>query len=181
MIEYHRAQSDEELYEILQLQKLNLIQHISRSEQENEGFVTVQHTFDVLKKMNAVCKHCIAKAHGKVVGYALCMDPYFKNEIDILKPMFQQIEESLKDQDLLFSNYIAMGQVCVDKNYRKKGIFRGLYNFMKKELKSDYTCIITEVDSKNIRSSKAHLAIGFELLKTYIIDSTVWELVVLKC
>ena len=52
---------------------------------------------------------------------------------------------------------------------------------MKKELKSDYTCIITEVDSKNIRSSKAHLAIGFELLKTYIIDSTVWELVVLKC
>ena len=75
------------------------------------------------------------------------MDPYFKNEIDILKPMFQQIEESLKDQDPLFSNYIAMGQVCVDKNYRKKGIFRGLYNFMKKELKSDYTCIITEVDS----------------------------------
>ena len=40
MIEYHRAQSDEELYEILQLQKLNLIQHVSRSEQENEGFVT---------------------------------------------------------------------------------------------------------------------------------------------
>lgn len=181
MIAYCRAQSDTELYEILQLQKQNLSQHISPLEQENEGFVTVHHTFDILHKMNEVCNHCIAKVDDKVIGYALCMDPLFKDEIAILTPMFQQIDDSLIDRDPHLTNYIVMGQICIDKAYRKKGVFRGLYNFMKEELKSEYSCIITEVDAKNSRSSKAHKAIGFELLKTYVMDAVLWELVLLKC
>ena len=180
MISYHRVTNDDELHEILQLQKINLPQELSTSEKELEGFVTAHHTFDILKKMNAICAHCIAKANGKVVAYALCMDKRFKNEIDVLKPMFEEIKNSLVNQPKDFSNYIAMGQICIDKNHRKKGIFRGLYNFMKKELKNEFNCAITEVDTINVRSSDAHKAVGFELLKTYVSDDKTWELILLK-
>jgi len=180
MTSYHRVTNDDQLHKILQLQKINLSQELSTSEKEIEGFVTAHHAFDILKKMNTICAHCIAKVNGNVVAYALCMDKRFKNEIDVLKPMFEEIESSLVNQPKEFSNYITMGQICIDKNHRKKGIFRGLYNFMKLELKNQFDCIITEVDAKNIRSSNAHKAIGFELLKTYTASNKIWELIILK-
>lgn len=180
MISYHRAQNDEELHQILQLQQQNLSSNLVDTEQTKEGFVTVHHTFDILKKMNAVCPHCIAKAHTKVVGYALCMDQSFKNEIAILKPMFKEIDIAFSNKETQLSNYIAMGQICIDKDSRKKGVFRGLYDFMKKELRAEYSCIITEVDAKNIRSSMAHKAVGFELLKTYVSNNITWELILLE-
>ncbi len=180
MISYHRAQNDEELYAILELQKQNLAINLVDYEQKEDGFVTVQHTFNMLKKMNVVCPHCIAKVNSKVVGYALCMDRSFKNEIDVLKPMFEEIETSLNIRSSKLSNFIVMGQICIDKKYRKKGIFRGLYGYMHDQLNSDYTCVITEVDQKNTRSSNAHKIVGFELLKTYTSDTKIWELIVMK-
>jgi len=180
MISYHRIQNDDELYEILQLQKQNLPLDLTDIEQKKEGFVTIQHTFDILKKMNTVCLHCIAKIDNKVVGYALCMDTYFKDKIDLLKPMFIEIDNAIKNEDAVFTNYIAMGQICIDKAHRKKGIFRGLYTYMQQELDMNYRCIITGVNSINTRSLNAHKAVGFESLKTYTSGGGIWKLLALK-
>lgn len=180
MISYHRVTNDAELHEILQLQRLNIAQVLTSSEIEKEGFVTVQHNFDILKKMNSVCAHCIAKVNDNVVGYALCMDKRFKNDIEVLRSMFKEIDNSLVHQPKKYTNYIAMGQICINKDYRKKGIFRGLYNFMKEELKNEFNCVITEVDTKNVRSSNAHKSAGFKLLKTYFSDDKTWELILLE-
>ena len=180
MISYHRVTNNAELHEILQLQRLNIAQVLSSSEIEKEGFVTVHHDFNILKKMNTVCAHCIAKVNGKVVGYALCMDKRFKNKIDVLRSMFEEIDNSLVHHPKKYTNYIVMGQICIDEDYRKKGIFRGLYNYMKEELKNEFNCVITEVDIKNIRSSDAHKAVGFKLLKTYVSDDKTWELILLE-
>jgi len=180
MISYLRVTNDAELQEILELQRLNTAQVLSSSVIEKEGFVTVQHNFDILKKMNTVCAHCIAKVNGKVVGYALCMDKRFKNKIEVLRSMFEEIDNALVHHPKKYTNYVAMGQICIDEKYRKKGIFRGLYNFMKKELKNKFNCVITEVDTNNVRSSDAHKAVGFELLKTYVSDDITWELILLE-
>ena len=174
---YCRASTDEELNQILRLQKQNLPRALSSSEKENEGFVTVDHTFEILKQMNDYCPHVIAKDGNQVVGYTLCMHPKFADEIDILKPMFIEIEKILPAN----SKFMVMGQVCVDKHYRKRGVFRGLYSFMKQELKGTFYKIITEIDVKNIRSLNAHLAIGFTVLKEFYSDNTDWVMVSLNC
>ena len=70
MITYHRAKTNEELQEILELQKQNLRHLITEEQKQKEGFVTLQHDFEILKKMNDACAHCIAKQDQKVVGYA---------------------------------------------------------------------------------------------------------------
>ena len=46
------SQTDQDLTQILDLQKKNLTQSLSQEEISREGFVTVNHSVEVLKKMN---------------------------------------------------------------------------------------------------------------------------------
>lgn len=170
---YKRAESNEELNQILELQRINLKSVISTEEKEIEGFVTIHHSFEILKTMNEKCAHIIAKNNDKVVGYALCMLKEFKKDIELLKPMFQQIEGCLKNDE----NYFTMGQICIDRMFRKQGVFRGLYSFMKEQLQSEFDVLITEVDFANERSLNAHYAIGFKLLHSYNSNNQDWALI----
>ena len=97
MLSYERATSEKELEQILTLQRKNLPTVISSEEKIKEGFVTVSHTFEILKKMNDVCPHIVAKSDDKVVGYALCMHPKFALDIAVLKPMFAEIDSIEND------------------------------------------------------------------------------------
>jgi predicted GNAT superfamily acetyltransferase len=175
-VTYHRAKSTEDLNAILKLQTLNLRHLLPEEQKQKEGFVTLQHDFNILKQMNDACAHCIAKCDGEVVGYALAMLQDFKNDIPLLKPMFLEIDKAVSAQNIN-SNYIAMGQICVAINQRGKGVFRGLYKFMADELKKEFDAIITEVDTQNKRSSLAHKAIGFTVVKTYMSNNQLWEII----
>lgn len=176
IIEIGQVQNKKELEQILSLQKENLPGALSKKEIAKEGFVTIAHSFDLLDAMNKVCPHIIAKEEEKVIGYALCMHPKFGNEIDILKPMFKEISAVLSRDE----KYMVMGQICIDKTYRKMGLFQKLYKNMQDAIKPDFNCIITEVDALNKRSLNAHLAIGFVELKTYASDGRKWHLIALK-
>jgi len=175
-ITYGRVREHHELQEILALQQKNLLGIVPTVTQQSEGFVTVSHTLALLDRMNQVCPHIIAKDKGKVVGYALCMHPDFSGEIALLQPMFRVINEVLP----LKQSFIVMGQICIAESYRGKGLFRGLYNYMKKVLATDFKLIVTEVDARNIRSLQAHLAIGFKTIKKYQSDGKDWYLIVLS-
>lgn len=180
MIQYKLTSTKEELEQILELQQKNIPQNISSQEQQKQGFVTVQHTFEVLEKMHNSQPHIIATYNNRVIGYTLCMLQEFKNDVPVLIPMFNQINKMiplLKNE----INYVVMGQVCIDKAYRKKGVFRGLYNFMKQNISDKYNAIITEVDVKNVRSSNAHKAVGFEVINIYQSNNQDWELILLHC
>ena len=180
MIQYTLTSTKKDIHEILALQQKNLPQFISLKEQQKEGFVTVQHSFDILVKMHNAHPHIIAIHNTKIIGYALCMLKEFKNDIPILTPMFHEIEATIPSLDPAI-NYIVMGQICVAKNFRKKGVFRGLYTAMRQHIPPNYNAIITEVSLQNKHSSDAHKAIGFKVLKTYTSDSQEWELILLPC
>ncbi len=173
-VEFGRATSTKDLEEILDLQQRNLPPRLTQTKMEKEGFVTVTHTLSLLQKMNTICPHIVARAEGKVVGYALCMHPDFSGEIPILRSMFRQIESVVKKE-----TYMVMGQVCVETSFRGKGVFRGLYRVMKEALRDDFELIVTEVDGRNHRSLEAHLAIGFRVIKKYQSDGRDWYLIVL--
>ena len=180
MIEFKLTSTKKDLEEILALQQKNLPQHISSKEKQKEGFVTAEHTLEVLHEMHKEHPHIIATHNTEIIGYALCMGKEFKNDIPILTPMFHEIEASISALDKRI-NYIVMGQICVAKSFRKKGVFKGLYRAMKQHVSSEFNAIITEVALQNKPSSKAHKAIGFEVLKTYTLNGQEWELILLRC
>jgi predicted GNAT family N-acyltransferase len=173
---YKQADSLEELGQILALQQANLSAKLSPLEKAEEGFVTVEHNLDILHRMNQACGHIIAKSANIVVGYALCMHPSFSEDIAILRPMFTQLSKVLPTG----YRYMAMGQVCVSKAFRGKGIFRGLYLHMSQTLKPGYDGIATEVDTCNQRSLNAHKAVGFKEIGTYASGGQDWHLLLLE-
>lgn len=175
MIHYKQASSKVELEQILELQGQNLPENLSAEEIRTQGFVTVEHDFELLEQMNNACAHTLAVANQKVVGYALSMHPQFGEDIEILKPMFSKINEVFSGE-----SFLVMGQICIAKNYRGQGVFRGLYKHMKQFTQPKFDAIITEVDAKNDRSMNAHKAIGFQELKRYKADATEWSLIYLK-
>ncbi|MCC1485291.1 GNAT family N-acetyltransferase [Winogradskyella immobilis] len=177
---YKRAETSEELQQILELQQRNIKAVLKDSTIKTEGYVTVEHTFDVLKRMNDACPHIIAKANGVVVGYALCMLETFRDDVLILKPMFEYMDTIIESKNLLRLKYLIMGQICIDKTFRKQGLFKKLYTHFKIELESDFDAVITEVNTKNTRSSKAHKSVGFEVLDEHTENGEDWELIIWK-
>lgn len=174
------ASSDQDLLQILDLQKQNLYTTISLKESTMEGFVTVEHTLDKLRLLNSTYRHAICKVENKVVGYTLAMDKAFKNEIPILLPMFDQIDKiSYLGKPLIDVRYIVMGQVCIDKSYRGRDIFTRLYATLRDQLRNDFDYIITEISLRNPRSIRAHLKCGFRTIKEYTseLDNQDWCIV----
>jgi predicted GNAT family N-acyltransferase len=169
---YKRASTLDELEQIRTLQLQNSFQNITSEEKLQEGFVTVQHTVALLEQMNTACAHIIAKDKEKVVGFALVMLSSFRNEIEVLIPMFERIDSLIPTG----KSYVIMGQVCVDKNYRKQGIFRGLYDFYRTQLQQEFDFLITEVAAINLRSMSAHESIGFKTIDSYDEDGIVWNI-----
>ncbi|AKA34787.1 GNAT family N-acetyltransferase [Flagellimonas lutaonensis] len=170
---YKQASTDSELRQILHLQSCNLPENLAPEEKTREGFVTVKHNLELLRQMNAVCPHTLAVHNDKVIGYALSMHPSFGDTIPILKPMFPEIEKIGFSRN----DFIVMGQICIAKAYRGRGVFRDLYKHMKQFLIPPFKQIITEVDVKNVRSLNAHFAIGFKEIHRYRSSTNEWVLI----
>lgn len=173
------AESESDLRQILVLQAKNLRPQLSATEVAQEGYVTVIHTLDLLKEMNAPYPHIIAKDAGKVVGYALAMQRSHGDKIPILQPMIKEINETvLNGYPLAQTDYILMGQICIDKAYRKQGLFKKLYEQMAENLKLNFQYLITEIADQNQRSLAAHLHTRFSVLKRYSTQDQKWVLVI---
>ncbi|MEZ4883788.1 MAG: GNAT family N-acetyltransferase [Chitinophagales bacterium] len=171
--------TEDELQQILLLQKENLEQQVGFTEAKEQGFVTVVHNMQLLREMNEVEPSVIAKYNEKVVGYCLSMPRIFKTKIEVLTPMFEKIDAlSFEGRSLNDCNYLVMGQVCINKNYRGMGIFDQMYEFMQAKLSQKYDYLITEVASRNTRSMRAHTRVGFENLLTFADQTDHWELVI---
>ena len=103
-----------------------------------------------------------------------------KFDIPVLAPMFNIFDTILfKGKIVSAYNYMLIGQVCIDKNYRGQGIFDNCYSVYRKYYCDKYDFAITEIASTNFRSRKAHKRIGFEELHSYLSpDKTEWIVVI---
>ncbi|MGC4021525.1 MAG: GNAT family N-acetyltransferase [Cyclobacteriaceae bacterium] len=168
MITYGKANSKNDLEGILKLQKINLTKGLSAEEIQQQGFVTVDHSYEQLKNLNDHENHIIAKDGDEVVGYVLAMTVLSRQEIPILVPMFDVFDSVLYEGKKLSGyRYLVVGQVCVDKNYRGKGIFDQAYATYKDQYQGKYDFAITEIATTNQRSLNAHKRIGFEEVHMY--------------
>lgn len=177
---FTQAATDAHLLGILRLQQLNLPKNISRDEALEQGFVTVEHDFDILKAMNDAEPHVIALDEtGEVVGYALVMLADFGAKIPVLVPMFELLNGlEIDEKRLGETRFFAMGQVCVDKNRRGQGIFGGLYAEMGRRFHGKYDWVVTEIAVRNTRSMRAHEKVGFKTIHFYEDQTDHWAVVV---
>ena len=168
-IEFTTLSTADEVREILALQAGNLPSALTPRTMASEGFVTVRHDALVLQRMSEAAPAIVAKAAGRVVGYALVMPRSFAADIPILRPLFELLDTLSWQGVSLRRNprWFVMGQICVADGYRGIGIFDGLYRTMAESYGDRFDFTVTEVAARNTRSLKAHARVGFQTLHVY--------------
>lgn len=180
MLLYTQSDTRSDLEGILSLQKANLAHGLSVEEMQSQGFVTVNHTFDLLKTLNDRERHVIVKHRDKVVGYVLAMTEQSRYDVPILVPMFDAFDNMHHNNKRVSDqNFIVVGQVCIDKSYRGQGLFDKCYATYRDLYGRKYDFAITEIASTNHRSLQAHKRVGFREIDSYVSPGGVhWVVVV---
>lgn len=154
-----------ELVQILELQRQNLKQNISEAEKSEQGFVTLEHSLNMLEQMHALAPSVIIKDKNKVVAYALTELVECRRIVPALEPMFSLLDQiSWNKRSLKSISYYVMGQICIDREYRGKGLFEQLYYQHRKAYQDRFELFVTEISTSNQRSLRAHARVGFKPL-----------------
>ncbi|MDB5231258.1 MAG: family N-acetyltransferase [Chitinophagaceae bacterium] len=171
--------NEEELEQIYQLNQQNLKSNLSVEERNEQGFVTWLYSKELLNNMHRLAPSVIVKDEEKVVGYALVTLKESRAFHPDLKTMLDHLEElSYQNKKFSLHNYYLMGQVCIDKAYRGRGVFEMLYQHHKKIYGNRFDMLITEVSTSNIRSQRAHEKVGFKTIHTYPDAMDEWNVIV---
>ena len=116
------ASSDRHLEGILALQRRFLARTSPPAQQAQEGFVFVEHTLPLLRRMAAASPQAIALAGEQVVGYCLSLHLSLQDEVPSLGPMFGQFGRTVyHGRPLRDYRFIVGGQTCVDRDQRGQG------------------------------------------------------------
>lgn len=182
MITYTTSITNDDLEQILELQKQNLAAGLTAEQIASQGFVTVAHSFRDLHTMNSIEEHVIARDNERVIAYLLAMTAHSRFDIPILMPMFDMFERvEYQNKKIADWRYIVVGQVCVAAGYRGQGILDACYATYRNNFKDRYDFAITEIATRNQRSLNAHKRVGFETIHEYVApDGEGWNIVVWK-
>lgn len=181
-IQYTTVSSDAEVEQILALQALNHRHSVDPATAASDGFTTVRHDPEVLRAMNREFPSAIAKSGDTLAGYCLMMAQSFRNRVPILQPMFAMLE-GLSWRGEAMANHprwFVMGQVCVAREFRGRGVFDGMYQELRRAYADRFDFVVTEISQRNGRSLRAHQRVGFETLHVYPdeLADDIWEVVV---
>lgn len=171
--------SEKELTKILQLQEKYLVSNITDSgELKSQGFLTVQHTHELLQQMHSLAPSIIIKDGDEVVAYALVMLRECRKLVPALIPMFDSFDHlQWQGKSLSQYSFYIMGQICVAKEYRGQGLFDMLYHKHREVYQLQFGFIVTEVATRNTRSMRAHERVGFTTIHTYQDELDHWAVV----
>lgn len=178
MLSATTVSSAQELQQILDLQKKYLVSNIGKEEMQSQGFLTVQHTLELLQQMHSLAPSIIIKDGNEVAAYAIVMLRECRELIPELVPMFNTFDQlEYKGKPLTEYSFYVMGQICVAKEYRGQGLFDILYQKHHEVYHPPFNFIITEVAMRNTRSMRAHERVGFKTIHTYTDELDHWAVV----
>jgi GNAT superfamily N-acetyltransferase len=159
---FARPAREDDLPAILTLQRQNLPAALTRDEVASEGFVTVVHTLEILQQMHRMAPSVIVRDGETLAGYALTMPLACRAFLPVLEPMFRLFDVlSWRGRPLSSYRSYVMGQVCVAREYRGRGVFPALYRGHAELYARDHDLVVTEISAHNGRSLRAHEKVGF--------------------
>ena len=172
--------TQKELEQIQKLNQRNLKQSLSEVEMAEQGFVSWFYSLELLKKMHQLAPSIIVKEErDEVVGYALVTLKEASSFHPDLQTMITNLQNiSFLNKPLMGYEFYIMGQVCIHKSYRGKGVFNLLYQQHKKSYSEAYNLLVTEISTSNKRSIRAHEKLGFKNIHTYRDSVDEWNVVV---
>lgn len=178
MIEIKCVTKDSELEAIQALQRANLRKNLSEPEAAKEGFLIAEYSLDFLRRMHESHPSVIAVDGDQLVGYALVTTKTARDGHSLLDDLCTHIDRlTYKNRPLKNAKYVLVGQLCVDKCHRGKGLVQQMYGLFRESLQSHYDYGITDVARANQRSLQAHLKTGFQVIHSIQFEGLEWDVI----
>jgi GNAT superfamily N-acetyltransferase len=153
---------EDDLPGILALQKQNLGSALTREDAGSQGFLTVAHTLEILQQMHRMAPSVVVRDGEVLAGYALVMPLGCRAFVPVLEPMFRLFDVlSWRGRPLSSYRFYVMGQICVARDYRGRGVFQSLYRGHAELYAREHDVVVTEISARNARSLRAHEKVGF--------------------
>ena len=156
-IEYRRALA-RDYPAIVQLNSANYIANLAEDDRK-DGFLSAVFSMEQTAAMAEDLGTTVAIVDGVMAGF-LCA---FRNDFDHGSPVVSKMIESydrMRFEGKLLSSYntYAYGPVCIARDYRRKGLLRGLYEAQKRELAGQFEVGVALIARDNRHSMQAHVA-----------------------
>jgi hypothetical protein len=178
MLQAKTVTTTQELQQILDLQQLYLRGKSDRQTEGQQGFLTVEHSLDILQQMHRLEPSVVVKDQDQLAGYALAMSTLCRDKIPILSPMFKTLDELyFRDKPIIDQPFYVMGQICVGEAWRGQGAFDLLYAKHRQVFAGRYQFVVTEISTANQRSLRAHARVGFTTIQIYRDATDEWAIV----
>lgn len=177
-VEVKLVDSVEELKGIKRLHDKNLKKNLTPEQQAEQGFVTFEYDLDFLEAINKVHPSVIAVDQSEVVGYALVVT----RESQRLHPLITEFVQHLsrieyKGQLIDQLSFCLVGQLCVAQSHTGQGLVQRMYHAYREQHSAEFDYLVTDVDAQNVRSLKAHLKTGFEVVGSLAHQGSRWEVI----
>ena len=167
-MEYKIAQI-EDIEKVLELHSKYQIDSI-RQEDKKDGFITTAFTKEQMVDLITLEQGLfIAVENDKIVAYVMSASWDFWSRW----PMFAFMIKDLPNleylgQKLSTKNSYQYGPVCVDKEYRGKGVLEKLFDFARENMAKRFPILVTFINKINSRSFEMHKRkIGLEVIKEF--------------
>ena len=74
-------------------------------------------------------------------------------------------------------SFCLVGQLCVAQTHTGQGLVQRMYRAYRDQHSAEFDYLVTDVDAQNVRSLKAHLKTGFEVVGSLAHEDARWEVI----
>jgi predicted GNAT superfamily acetyltransferase len=150
---------------IVRLNEENFIDNLSVEERE-QGFLSARFTLTQTAQIAEDLGTMVAVVNDRVAGFLCAFSKEFNTGSPVVAKMLESYDRlRIEGRPLnAFKSYIY-GPVCVGREYRGRGMLRGLYEAQKKDLAGQFEIGVAFVSRDNPHSLSAHVA-GLGMVET---------------
>jgi hypothetical protein len=143
---------------IVRLNAANFITNLSPQERE-DGFLSAVFSEQQVAAIADDLGIIIAVSDSRVVGFLCAFRNDFEHGSPVITAMLESYDRLRFDGELLSSyrSYVY-GPVCIERDYRGKGLLRRLFEAQKRDLAGKFEMGVALVARANVHSLNAHVA-----------------------
>ena len=155
-IEYRRARP-EDYAEIVRLQRANYIANLT-AEERREGFLSAEFSLDQVAAIASDLGIAIVTMDDALAGCLCGIRREYDHGSPVVAKMLESYDQAwFQSKPLSAFNSYIYGPVCIARQYRRRGLLRGLYEFQKKDLAGQFEVGVALVSHSNPHSMQAHV------------------------
>jgi hypothetical protein len=155
-VKFRRAESAD-IPAILRLQAAYFVANLT-DEEKREGFLSAEFTPQQAADMAADLGTTIATIGSTVAGFVCAFRREFDTGSPVLEKMLTLYDSfQFRGQPLSRCNSYIYGPVCIAREFRGRGLLRGLYETQKKDLAGRFEVGVAFVARSNPHSLDAHI------------------------